>query len=734
MLPLFAVVILLSSALVFLVQPMFARMVLPVLGGSPSVWNTAMLFYQAVLLAGYGYAHLAVRWLGVRRQAWLHAVVILLPLLFLPIAVPEGASPPAEAEPSWWLLGVMAVAIGLPFFVVSTTSPLLQRYFVSVGHRDSSDPYFLYVASNAGSVLALLAYPLVLEPLTTTTVQGWVWAGSYGLLTVLLLVVVALIHRRGIEHRAAGSAVPGAAVPALPLRTRLWWVGMAFVPSSLMLSVTTYISTDLAAAPLLWVIPLGLYLVSFILVFGRRTSRVIPVFRRALPIALVALVMVLALGSTRPIEVMVPVHLLVFLVVAVVCHGALAEGRPAPAHLTDFYLWMAVGGVLGGLFNALVAPHLFTSVAEYPIVLVLAALLASPGDAAARDAPARGRLRRAAEILLPPAAIGIATALLILLVEQTGLATSPPGLVLCFGIPTFAAYFLSRSRVRFGLALGVVLLASGLYGEPQDLLVARRSFFGIHRVSFDPATNRHQLAHGNTLHGQQSLEPSLRRIPMAYYHPGGPAGAIFAAYGQGPDRRIAGVGLGAGALAAYAQPGQSWTFFEIDPAVVELASDPRYFTYLSDAPVPIGIRVGDARLRLAEAPDGSFDLMALDAYSSDAIPVHLATKEAVALYLRKLTPGGILAFHLSNQHLDLVPILANIARALGLACIDRFDQGVSPEEEKEGKEPSQWLVMGRSMAHLSPLLARGDWRLRPGAPGGALWTDDHNSILDALLP
>ncbi len=720
MLLLFTLVIFVSSFLVFLIQPLFARMVLPVLGGSPSVWNTAMFFYQAILLLGYLYVHLTIRWLGLRRQAMVHAVVLLLPLLVLPIALPSGWSPPVDSDPGLWLVALFGFGIGLPFFVVSTSSPLLQRYFFAMDHRDSHDPYFLYAASNIGSMLALLAYPLLLEPRLSTVQQSWLWTIGYGVLVLLAGVCIFMVRKRGSEvPRAAAST--GSPAPGWPLRLR--YIALAMVPSSLMLSVTTYITTDLAATPLLWVIPLALYLLTFALVFGRWTSRWNAAFVRAFPIALVALVMVLAMGSTRPIGFMVPLHLGVFFVVAMACHGRLAERRPPAEHLTEFYLWLAVGGVLGGFFNAFVAPQLFSAVVEYPLMLVVAAFVVTP--------LAVGRSRRWLD-WGGPLALGAGMAGLIVLVEWLGMAATPPGLLICFGLPTFAAFFFSHRPVSFGLALALVLAASLFYGEKQNELVARRSFFGIHRVSFDPVTNRHQLAHGNTLHGQQSLTPELSRIPQAYYHPGGPVGEVVHTYAKLPGARVGAVGLGAGALAAYVLPGQQWTFFEIDPVVAEIAADPAFFTYLSDASAPVRVVLGDARLTLAREPDEELSLLALDAYSSDAIPMHLATREALELYLRKLAPDGVMVFHLSNQHLNLAPILAATAATLGLVSFERHDQSVTRQEGIEGKEPSRWVVMARDQAVLSPLLSGNKWWPAPFDEATPVWTDDSNSILDAL--
>ena len=736
MLLLFAAAIFVSSTLVFLVQPMFARMVLPTMGGSPAVWNTAMLFYQGVLLLAYGYAHLMSRWLGSRRLVLVHSALLLLPLLVLPIAVPEGWDSPGSHEPSLWLLALFAWAIFLPFFVVSTTSPLLQRWFSTVGHRDSGDPYFLYVAGNAGSMAALLAYPLILEPAATTVAQGWVWTAGYGAFVLLLWACAAAVRKRGSrpepaarEEKPAGTA--GAPVPAPPgWRSIGLWVALAFVPSSHMLSVTTYISTDVAAAPLLWVIPLSLYLLSFILVFGRRTTRLVPWFNRAFPVAAVAIVMVLGMGSTKPMGLMVFLHLAVFFVVAMTCHGRLAAARPHPAHLTGFYLWMAVGGALGGLFNALAAPMLFTSVAEYPIALVLAVLLHVRRPEAEQE-KAAGHLPMILDLVFP-AVLGGITLALIAAVASVGLAATAPGLVVCFGLPVFASYFFSARRVRFALALGIILAASAFYGQKEELLHVERTFYGIHRVSRNPESGRHLLAHGRTLHGQQSPEDGLRRIPQAYYHPSGPIGEVFHVYREKPGLRVAAVGLGAGALAAYAQPKQEWTFFELDPAVARIASDPRYFTYLQDARTNIEIRVGDARLELESAGGESFDLIILDAYTSDAIPVHLATREALQVYLSRLSPRGLLAFHVSNQHLNLAPVIGNLARDAGLVCLYRHDQRVTEEQAVQGKEESQWMVLSRYRSDVDGLLALGRWRIERGDSSLRVWTDDYSSILQVL--
>jgi hypothetical protein len=767
---LYALTMFVGATLLFLVQPMFARMALPLLGGSPAVWNTAVLFYQAALLAGYAYAHLTTRWLGTRRQAALHAALLLLPLLALPIAVPEGWLPPTESNPVWWFLGLLLVAVGPPFFVVSTTSPLLQAWFARTGHRLAADPYPLYAASNVGSMLALLAYPTFVEPALRLADQSRIWSAGYLLLLLLTLGCAWVVWRsRGDgparDHEAASGEGPAFAFRSAPLtlRRRARWILLAFVPSSLMLSVTTYLSTNIAPIPLLWTLPLALYLLTFILTFG---SEVFPHrgMLRALPIVLLPLVIVIAAQATAPLELLMPLHLLVFFVAAMVCHGEMARDRPPPRHLTEFYLWMSVGGALGGLFNAIIAPQLFSNVTEYPLVLVLACLLLPVTDdqrpaaddtattndntepttdhgpthaegvptAAGSDdrQPTRDR-RRWLDVALP-VALGLLTAGLVLLAERIGLASSPAGLGLMFGLPALLCFGFSRRPLRFGLGVAAIFLAAGLYVSDQGrVLYTERSFFGISRVLLDPSGRFHLLAHGATLHGTQSLEPRERPVPLSYYYPSGPAGQLFETLG--PTReRVAAVGLGVGSLACYRQPGQEWTYYEIDPAVERIARDPRFFTFLRDCGEGMEVVLGDARLMLASAPDGAYDLMVMDAYTSDSVPVHLLTREALALYTSKLAPGGVLAFHVSNQYFDLRPVLAALAREQGLVALAQDDLAVSEEEAALGKRGSQWVVLARDRADLGVLAEDGRWYALEAGPGAPLWSDDYSSVLGVL--
>ncbi|MGH2351166.1 MAG: spermidine synthase, partial [Chloroflexota bacterium] len=700
MLILYTATIFTGSALLFLVQPMFGRMLLPLLGSSPTVWNTALVLYQGGLLAGYGYAHLTTTWRGVRRQAALHVVLLALPLLALPIDLPAGWTPPAREWPIPWLLATMLVSVGLPFFVVATSSPLLQRWFAGTGHPAAADPYFLYAASNLGSLLALLSYPLLLEPRLGLTAQSQLWSAGYGLLALLTLACGLALWRAHGELAATPSRrsqVPSPKSQVTNRRLRTWdlglgtwwrrrlrWLLLAAAPSSLLLSVTAHISSDIAAVPLLWVIPLAIYLLTFVLVFARRPLLSHRLMVRALPFVLLPLVVALAVRATQPILPLMALHLAGLFVVSMVCHGEVAADRPPSHYLTEFYFWLALGGVLGGAFSALAAPLLFNTVAEYPLALVVACLAGYRHHDAPDDRDDRGERRTTAgrrERVLDvglPLALGALAAGLLLRGREGGLTTSAVGIALVFGPVALICLSFRRRPLRFGLAIAAILLASAqFYVDRGDVLLVERSFFGVHRVrraTLEPDTSYHVLVHGTTVHGLQSLDPSRRQEPLLYYHSSGPVGQIFRALGPGDAARpVAVVGLGAGGLACYGAPGQRWYFYEIDPEVERIARDPQYFTFLRDCPPDVQVILGDARLSLTEAPPGAYHLIVLDAYSSDAIPIHLITREALAIYLDKLAAGGVLAFHISTRHLDLAPVLGRLARDAGLVCLVQED-------------------------------------------------------------
>lgn len=725
MLIVYIITMFVSACLLFVVQPMFARMVLPLLGGAPAVWNTAQVFYQVALLAGYGYAHLTTRWWGVRRQAIVHGVLLVVPLLVLPIGIPTGWTPPGDQNPIPWLLLSMLVSVGLPFFVVSATSPLLQHWFARTGHRSSADPYFLYTASNVGSMLALIGYPLVIEPRLPIANQSAIWAAGYGVLVMLLVCCALVVWRAPNAARPPMANAPTRETGAerVTMQRRVRWVLLAFVPSSLMLSVTTYLSTDIAAIPLLWVGPLALYLLTFVIVFARRPLLPHWLMVRALPIVLLPLVIVLAARLRQPIVIVMALHLLAFFVATMVCHGELARDRPSPHYLTEFYLWMSFGGALGGIFNALIAPQIFTNIVEYPLMLVLACVL--------MPRPAAQRRTYVLDWGLP-GALAALVAVLIVIAQRGAFANSFGGIGLMFGVPALVCFSFSRRPVRFGLGVAAILVLSTLFvGAEGQVLYARRSFFGVARVALGQQAGYHLFMHGSTLHGMQSRDPQRAREPLSYYHRTGPLGQVFETLNAANTPvKVGVVGLGTGAVACYGTPGQQWTFFEIDPLVEAIARDPRYFTFLRDCGAQANVVLGDARVSL-QADTQQYNMLMLDAYSSDSIPMHLVTREALKLYTDRLAPHGMLLFHITNRHLDLEPVLGNLARDAGLTAIIRSDIP-STEERKQGKAATTWVVMARSTADLAPLTADQRWQQLRTRPDQPAWTDTFGSVLSVF--
>lgn len=735
---LYSLTIFTGAALVFLIQPMFARMVLPMLGGAPAIWNTALVFYQAVLLAAYAYAHATSRWLSTRFQSILHLLLMLLVFLFLPIGIPGDWKPPSPASPLLWLLGLLTSAVGLPFFVVCATSPLLQRWFAATRHKRASDPYFLYSASNLGSMLALLSYPSVVEPAVPLQQQGLWWSDLYRGLLVMMGICAVWIWRpndreaaeadasRTLEERLPERAQAAGAGGLLASYPRLRWVLLAFVPSSLMISVTTYITMDIAAVPLLWVIPLSIYLLTFILVFARRPVLPHSWMVKAMPFVSLPLVVVLAIRTPGPIALVMPLNLVAFFTIAMVCHGELVRSRPPARDLTQFYFYLSVGGVLGGAFNALLAPSIFKGIAEYPIVLTMAFFLVP------RPSPDSGRpSTRRLDVVLP---ILLGAVTVILTKRVQGVNPHPNLLTssLMFSLPALVSLSFLRRPLRFGLALGAIFLAAVIYtGSQEQVLYAERSFFGVTRVVQDPLGQSNQFLHGRTLHGSQSIIPALRRRPLAYYTTGGPLGQFFDAYGKsGAIHNVGVVGLGSGVISCYGKPGQRWTYYEINPAVERIARDPRLFTYLEDCRAEVKVVLGDGRLSLATEADGAFDVLIMDAYNSDAVPTHLLTREALQLYLKKLAPQGVLLFHISNRYLDLEPVLANLAREAGICTLTKADAVSSGNEV--GGATSKYVIMARAQADLCTLSSKYGWVPAKTRNDLGLWTDSYSSLLKIL--
>jgi len=737
-----------NAALLFAVQPMFSKMVLPMLGGTPAVWNTCMLFFQSALLGGYLYAHVTSRWLDVRKQSILQIALFALTFLTLPVAVASGWRPTGSEMPVWWLAGLLAVSLGAPFFMLSTGAPLLQRWFSETGHPSAANPYFLYAASNLGSMVALLAYPVLIEPTLRLEQQSHLWTAGYVVLAALIATCAFVVRRRLLRTSAGSGGVmaravsadaiatdldalgalpvtpPSAAAEQLTVWRRTRWVLLSFVPSSMLLAVTTYLSTDVAAIPLLWIVPLAIYLLTFVIVFARK----VVIFRHAFavwlqPPFLLILSVAIALLMQRSVTALAPTHLAAFFLTALVCHGELAKDRPSVTHLTEFYLWLSVGGVLGGIFNVIVAPHVFDSVVEYPIAIVLAAALRP-------TLATRGRFARVADVVLPAALCATIVILMRLGFPPQSWGGKAP--VWAFGGYAIVVLCFQRHPIRFALGIAAIFIGAALgRGADQTLLFKGRSFFGVYRVMVYPKTRA--LQNGTTTHGGQSIYPELATEPLTYYHRDGPLGQSFRWLMQkNPNRRVAIVGLGTGTIACYGRSNESWTFYEIDPLIERIALNPKYFTYLRDCPPAKRIVLGDARLSMQQAPDSSYDFIILDAFSSDAIPVHLMTREAVQLYLRKLAPGGSIAFHISNRYLNLEPVLVEIARDARLAGIVGADTLVTPAQRAEFKMDSRWVVLSRKATDHAQLAVQPGWHVLPPASPVALWTDDFSNVLSVF--
>jgi SAM-dependent methyltransferase len=715
---LFAVTAFFGAGMLFLVEPMIARLLLPSYGGSATVWSTSSLFFQVVLLLGYLYTDRATR---LRRtpQRLLHGLVLLAPLVVLPLALPSDAAPHDGTSPILWLLRTLLLLIGLPFAVLATTGPLLQRWYSWSGRTRADDPYFLFAASNLGSFVGLLGYPFLIEPHLTVHTQLHVWSWGFGMFILLTAICMLVPSARGrADLQGLSSAVPGPATHA-PLSPLTWgralsWTALAFLPSALMLAVTSHISTDIAAIPLLWVVPLAIYLGSFVGAFARTSRRpLVRTTRLAVLAAVIASLSAAVNVAHQPVVVAVGMQLVMLALVAFASHARLAADRPEPARLTSFYLVVAIGGALGGLLNGVVAPLLFDRVLEYPLVIVTVPLLlvglASRGPATADDL-ARYRVRLLAvsvALLVPAAALAVAT-------HGAPVASLLLALVGC-GV---LAWAMTRAPIVLCAVLVVAQVAL-LVVSDVDVIDRRRTFYGS--LATKSEHGQHLLYDGTTLHGTQYLG---RRStdPTTYYSRSGPLGDIL---GLRSYRDVAVVGLGAGTVAAYGHPGETMTFFEINPAVVDVARDPQLFTFLRDSKAEVRVVEGDGRLGLEHEPLGSYDLIALDAFSSDSIPVHLLTREAVEMYAARLRPGGLLVFHISNNTFDLQPVLRAAADDLGWTALVG-----SRGAEEPGATPSTWVVMARTTSDLGGLPGTPGWSALPSR--SVAWTDDYSSVLRVL--
>lgn len=800
---LFAFTLFSSASLLFLIQPMVGKILLPYLGGTPSVWNTCMVFFQAALLGGYAYAHWLTKNRPLERQLRIHLILLgtaFLPLILLRfdagILARSILPPPTTMNPAPWLLLVLALVAGLPFFAVSTSAPLLQKWFSSSDHPDANDPYFLYGASNLGSVLALVAYPFMIEPRIGVSSQVLFWVVGYLGLVGLTFLCGKKIHS-SIKATASGNSTEETPTPANWTRAR--WVALAFIPSSMMLGTTTYLTTDIAAIPLLWILPLGLYILSFILVFSQIPNSVylagvlvtpIILLLRSLDLpempafgldgivgwleeagqtlkkdaslsffqVLYGLGLVLFVGlffkshnrirlgmflllplllsfalfqyqikstlDLREYEV-IGLHLGLLFTTAMLCHGEMARTRPAASHLTEFYLWMSLGGVLGGMFNALFAPLLFKRILEYPMIAGVALILA-PGFI----------LPGALKYLVPP--LRVAGCLIGVFTVGVSLIQN------CMNRET--ALELANRTPEFTRGLSR-MIARGC-NDRSNLLFEERNFFGCFTIQKweSPATGEifHTMYHGTTNHGMQCIEPiQRRRDPLTYFHKQGAIGQLFEAVEKkaaGKPVHMGVLGVGTGTLAAYANKGWNLTMYEIDPAVVQtsIESD-KYFSFIRDARdrgVDVKVHLGDGRLKFLDAPDSTFDLIFMDAFSSDSVPVHLLTREAFDIYLKKLAPGGIIVINIANRYLNFEHVLGNMTVDRGIVGMIQGGYEIR-DIDKFG---TNWVVMARKHEDFGVLPTlkselRTDseewiesWKSLQSNPKLGVWTDDYSNL------
>lgn len=739
---LFTATILLSAFLLLLIQPILSKIILPKLGGSPAVWQTSMMFYQALLLGGYVYAHAASRWLGSRRHALLHSGLLLLSTLTLPITLHVTSLYEPTAEPVLFLLVSLLVTISLPFFVLAANAPLIQHWHACHTRTCDKDPYMLYSASNLGSFAALLSYPFLIEPYLTLSRQTDTWSMLYALFGLLLLLCIIQLHRHfNTEAPLEGETQEQLEAARTPsAREKATWTALAFIPSSLMLGVTTHVSSDIAAVPLLWIVPLALYLLSFVLTFhSRMPGHGFFLKEQVMIIAMLLMAMITGLDTQTPF---VFIHYLGFFAVAMVCHGQLSLSRPSSRHLTGFYVWISVGGALGGVFNALIAPQFFTTAHEYVIMLVLACFLRPQTLEFSHE-----RLQRVLDALIPVVVVGMLAALSYLTEIATAFfpetthhlfdsfsqilnkATGEHTLILlallslCLALP----WICQHRPIRFGLMVGLMFLAMpyAKHYATTEVLHRERNFFGISKVLMQKNPPLHVFMHGTTLHGMQALEKENRLKLTSYY------AQVQSLFNSLPDeirlRPVAVAGLGAGTLACLGKEQQVFDFFEIDSAVKRIAENPAFFTYLRDCPTQSTVTIQDARLGIEAAKDGRYGVILMDAYSSDSLPMHLITREALSSYLKKLAPGGVIGFHISNRYLKLETILSNLAADAGLVAIHRISRPSAINVVS-----SHWVFMARNHEDLaSTNYKANDWNeLTPN--GNAPWTDNYSNILEAL--
>ncbi|MDB5503719.1 MAG: hypothetical protein JWR89_3621 [Tardiphaga sp.] len=720
-----------SALLLFSVQPLFTKMVLPRLGGSPAVWSVAMVFFQSLLLGGYAYAHFLMQIRNRVIPVVIHLALLAIALLTLPLSIAAGWGEPPASGYAFWLLGLFVVSIGLPFFALAANNPLLQAWFVRTGHPQGHDPYFLYASSNIGSFLALLSYPVLLEPMFSLRTQNIIWTSGYGLLILLIAGCGALLLKSpAFVVAAPGEGEIDAPTPTWALRAR--WIFLAAVPSGLLIAVTAHISTDIASAPLLWVMPLSLYLLTWVLVFQSRPLLPHKWMLAAQPVAIAVVIVLLAIGGEQNLLLTLGGNLVCFFVIAMACHGELARARPAATYLTGYYVALSFGGMVGGLFAGLIAPFTFSWIAEYPILIALAVLCRPRGE---ELFPSWSRgywalLAAAAVALLAPVWMGGSL--------FTWLDANRVNVIKAMGILIMILAVLGKiSRPKLLAIVVLALVMIRAYPSDDGRVETVRSFFGVHKIVVTTNNQYHVLMHGTTIHGAEKFlnddgtPVAARPEPISYYYKDGGIGQAIAAIRarKGGPIRVAVIGLGSGSLACASQPGEDWKFFEIDQSMVDTARDPKYFTYISKCEPDMKPVIGDARLTFAKEPNGVYDMIIVDAYSSDAIPIHLATEEAMEIYKEKLAPQGAVVMHVSNRHLELASVVVGIADANDMkSWVFSEDSG----RDNEYIFSTNVVVSARDAADVGSIASSDKWALTEAEDNQRVWTDDYSNVLGAV--
>lgn len=734
----------------FLVQPMVGKIFLPWVGGAPAVWNTCMFFFQILLLSGYYYTHISLKKLTVKRQMLVHFIIMGTAILTLPIAFSGGSV--TSDNPAFWLLKQLFSMVALPFFILSSTAPLLQKWFFYTTHSRAKNPFFLYAASNAGSLLALLCYPFLMEPKLNVLAQTRLWSWGFGGLFLLMLACASFVK----APETSEAQEPTEPIDRSSIRR---WVLAAFIPTTLFLSVTQHITTDIAPVPMIWIVPLMIYLLTFILAFSE-SIKLNEKYLRIMGLASVILFFPTYYLELVPSKkIMLLLHLLILFVLSLICHKSLNDTKPKAESLTVFYLWVSLGGALGGLFNSFLAPNFFDGNMEYPVAILLSTVFLAPLNLSEK----KGNGKIFLNSLVYAAAIAafawtikfmpiyqwslhnvtyfslgieydaVMTNLKLLLTYADEIR-----IILFLFLSFYSVYQFFKSR-KFSFFLFTAFTMCFLFfiqiGIKNPTILRARNFFGTKEVIFNKFRDQRQLRHGTTFHGKQSMVPEFRYEPSAYYHRNGPLGHLFAHRGQEPGASFGMVGLGIGTAAAYCLEGQEMRFYEIDPEVVSIAKDENLFTYLSDCVGSCSVIIGDARLKLEEEDNELFDILILDAFSSDYIPMHLMTVEAVEMYLKKIKKDGLLVFHISNRYLSLTPLMVALAKQFGLECSIADDRRVkSDNNENWQRLNSIYAVLSKGPLDLpQPSKEMGyEWKPQEDDMSIIPWTDGFSSLAPLL--